>query len=293
MFQVKSGGHTVNRGFSSTQGIQIYTEKFTQVTYDAASGTAVIGTGLIWDTVYERLQEYNVVVLGGRVPGVSGHCNSLSWEGSQSCCITDRRRRLCTGRRFVPVPGGFSVALYTDGSLIGYSYKTNQYGLCLDTIVGYTLVLPNGTVTDVTQSTHPDLFWGLKGGFNNFVGPLFLTLSPFRSAYFLPGNRDGLHDEDFPTNPSMGMYFHRPPKTCADSDPRADQSRTFLPLSVKSAPLLQTSLYIPRTRRLRLFPRTLALKGTELSAKRSFMMARLHHLAPSTTSQTSHLVRAM
>jgi len=54
----------------------------------------------------------------------------------------------------------------------GYSYKTNQYGLAIDTIVGYNLVLPNGTVTCVTQSTHPDLFFGLKGGFNNFVSHL-------------------------------------------------------------------------------------------------------------------------
>ena len=61
----------MNPGFSSTTGIHINTAKFSQVTYDAASGTAVIGTGLIWDTVYERLQDYGVNVLGGRVPGVS------------------------------------------------------------------------------------------------------------------------------------------------------------------------------------------------------------------------------
>jgi len=29
-------------------------------------------------------------------------------------------------------------------------------------------VLPNGTVTSVTEATYPDLFFGLKGGFNNF-----------------------------------------------------------------------------------------------------------------------------
>ena len=79
-FQVKSGGHAVNPGFSSTQGIQIYTGKFSQVTYDAISGTAVIGTGLIWDTVYERLQEYDVVVLGGRVSGVSDAV--IPWIGA-------------------------------------------------------------------------------------------------------------------------------------------------------------------------------------------------------------------
>jgi hypothetical protein len=64
----------------------------------------------------------------------------------------------------------FSAWLCADVSTTGYSYKTNQYGLAIDTIVGYNLVLPNGTVTCVTQSTHPDLFFGLKGGFNNFVG---------------------------------------------------------------------------------------------------------------------------
>lgn len=72
VFQVKSGGHATNPGFSSTKGVHIYTGKFSQVTYDPTSGTVVIGSGLIWDTVYQRLQEHNVSVLGGRVTGVSG-----------------------------------------------------------------------------------------------------------------------------------------------------------------------------------------------------------------------------
>jgi FAD/FMN-containing dehydrogenase len=72
-----SGGHTINPGFSSTEGIHIYTGMFSQVAYDAASGTATIGTGLIWDEVYQQLQEHNVTVLGGRENGVS-RCDSLS-----------------------------------------------------------------------------------------------------------------------------------------------------------------------------------------------------------------------
>ena len=39
----------------------------------------------------------------------------------------------------------------------------------MDNLSGYELVLPNGTVTTVTESSYPDLFWGLKGGYNNFV----------------------------------------------------------------------------------------------------------------------------
>jgi len=77
VFQVKSGGHAMNPGFSSTKGIHIYTGKFSQVTYDAVSGTVVIGTGLIWDTVYQRLKAHNVSVIGGRVTGVSGCRDSL------------------------------------------------------------------------------------------------------------------------------------------------------------------------------------------------------------------------
>lgn len=45
--------------------------------------------------------------------------------------------------------------------VLGYSWLTNQYGLALDNIVAYELVLPNGAITTVDSST-PDLFFGLK-----------------------------------------------------------------------------------------------------------------------------------
>jgi FAD/FMN-containing dehydrogenase len=59
-----------------------------------------------------------------------------------------------------PGVGGFSIGG-------GYSWKTNEYGLTIDTIKSYTLVLPNGTITKVDDST-PDLFFALRGGFNRF-----------------------------------------------------------------------------------------------------------------------------
>jgi FAD/FMN-containing dehydrogenase len=45
--------------------------------------------------------------------------------------------------------------------LLGYSYKTNQYGLTVDNVVGYELVLPNGTIINVT-SNDDDLWFGLR-----------------------------------------------------------------------------------------------------------------------------------
>lgn len=34
----------------------------------------------------------------------------------------------------------------------GYSYKSSQYGLTIDTVTGYELVLPNGSVINVTPN---------------------------------------------------------------------------------------------------------------------------------------------
>jgi len=39
--------------------------------------------------------------------------------------------------------------------VVGYSYKSNQYGLAIDNVAGYELVLPNGTIKHVTP-THQE-----------------------------------------------------------------------------------------------------------------------------------------
>ncbi|KAJ7599303.1 FAD-binding domain-containing protein [Mycena floridula] len=128
-FAIKGGGHTANPGFSSTPGVHISMSRFADVIYNATTQTATIGAGLIWDDVYGALEPLGVNVVGGRFSGVG-------------------------------------VAGYSLGG--GYSWKSNQFGLTVDNIVGYELVLPNGTVADVTANHNPDLFFGLKGGFNNF-----------------------------------------------------------------------------------------------------------------------------
>ncbi|KAJ7577570.1 hypothetical protein C8J56DRAFT_1007243 [Mycena floridula] len=127
-FAVKSGGHATNIGFSSSLGVQISMSKFTNLTYDSATQTVALGSGLTWDQVYAELQQFNVTVVGGRIPGV-----------------------------------GVGVVL---GG--GYSWVTDQYGLAIDNIVALDVVLPNGTFVQVTEASQPDLFFGLKGGLNNF-----------------------------------------------------------------------------------------------------------------------------
>ncbi|CAF1545667.1 unnamed protein product [Rotaria magnacalcarata] len=128
-FAVKGGGHTLNPGFSSTTGIHIAMRRFDKVIYHANNQTVDVDSGLIWDDVYRALDPYNVSVVGGRVSGVG-------------------------------------VAGFTLGG--GYSWKSNQFGLAIDNVLGYELVSPNGTIVYVTNDSYSDIFFGLKGGFNNF-----------------------------------------------------------------------------------------------------------------------------
>ncbi|ESK82230.1 putative fad dependent oxidoreductase [Moniliophthora roreri MCA 2997] len=128
-FAVKGAGHTGNVGFSSTTGVQISMSRFNGVEYDESSSTVKIGAGQIWSDVYTLLAPSGVSVVGGRVPGVG--------------------------------VGGLALGG-------GYSFHTDQRGLTIDNIVSHDLVLPNGTFVQVTNETDSDLFFALKGGFNNF-----------------------------------------------------------------------------------------------------------------------------
>ncbi|THH28909.1 hypothetical protein EUX98_g5291 [Antrodiella citrinella] len=134
-FAVKGGGHAMNPNFSSTPGVQISMTRFNEIHYDTAKKTADVGSGLTWDNVYAVLDPLGVNVVGGRATGIG-------------------------------------VAGFTLGG--GYSWLTNQYGLGVDNVAAFELVLPSGSVKVVTQSD-TDLFFALKGGFNKFGGSIALA----------------------------------------------------------------------------------------------------------------------
>jgi len=139
-FAVKGGGHIENPGFSSTPGVQLAMFRFSQVTFDQHTMTVDIGSGLVWDDVYRALDPLGVNVVGARATGIG-------------------------------------VAGFLLGG--GYSYLTSQHGLAIDNIVAYELVLPDGTVAEVTATSSPDLFFALKGGYNNFGIVTRFTLTAF------------------------------------------------------------------------------------------------------------------
>ena len=73
ILQVKGGGHQTNPGFSSTTGVHISLNKFSEIKYDAQKNLVTVGAGLIWDDVYAALDPLGVGVVGGRVTGVRNH----------------------------------------------------------------------------------------------------------------------------------------------------------------------------------------------------------------------------
>ncbi|KAJ3544641.1 hypothetical protein NMY22_g2711 [Coprinellus aureogranulatus] len=128
-FAVQSGGHASNPGWSSTDGVHISMNGFRSIEYNSTEGVVEFGTGLRWGDVYEALEPHNVSVVGGRGVEVG--------------------------------VGGFTLGG-------GHAWKTNQYGLTIDTAVAFELVKPNGEVVRVTETSEPDLFFGLRGAQNNF-----------------------------------------------------------------------------------------------------------------------------
>ena len=93
-FAVKGGGHAINPGFSSTQGVHISMTRFNHIVISKDSRTVEVGAGLTWADVYAYLVPRGLNVVGGRINGVGvagltlggGKCHSL--YGS---LIVDRR----------------------------------------------------------------------------------------------------------------------------------------------------------------------------------------------------------
>ncbi|KAH9033401.1 FAD-binding domain-containing protein, partial [Lactarius pseudohatsudake] len=127
-FAVKGGGHAFNPGFSSSSGVQISMTRFSNIELNNSTATVDVGSGVTWDQVYAVLDSTGVNIVGGRIPTVG--ISGLTLGG-------------------------------------GYAFMSNQYGLTIDNMERYELVLPNGTITNVTES-NKDLWFALRGGGNNF-----------------------------------------------------------------------------------------------------------------------------
>ncbi|KAF5011507.1 hypothetical protein FDECE_2379 [Fusarium decemcellulare] len=129
-FTVKSGGHDPNSDHATvSDGVLISMRDMAGASYDSQKGLAYIKPGGEWNEVITSLAEDGVTAVGGRL-GIVG-------------------------------VGGFLL----QG---GISFLSAQYGMAVDSIVGWEMVKPDGTIVNVSVKDHPDLAVALKGSGSQF-----------------------------------------------------------------------------------------------------------------------------
>jgi FAD/FMN-containing dehydrogenase len=144
---VRGGGHS-SAGYSTVDGgIVLDFSRMKGVWVDPAAKVACAQAGALWGDVDRETQAHGLAVPGGQI----SH----------------------TG-----------IAGLTLGGGVGW--LSRQYGLTIDSLLSVDLVTADGRLVTASESRHPDLFWGLRGGSGNFgvvvsfeyrlhdVGPLVL-----------------------------------------------------------------------------------------------------------------------
>ncbi|KAJ5462642.1 FAD linked oxidaseN-terminal [Penicillium sp. IBT 31633x] len=129
-FAVKGGDHARYVDDSvSVGGVTIDMQEMRSIHVSSDRKTVKLGSGHILHSLYEELDLYNLTTVGGRAATVG--------------------------------LGG-----YTLGG--GISHLSPKYGLAMDNVLEFELILPNASVVVVNENAHHDLYFALRGGMNNF-----------------------------------------------------------------------------------------------------------------------------
>jgi FAD/FMN-containing dehydrogenase len=184
---VRGGGHSV-AGYSTVDhGMVVDLGPMKRIEVDADRRRARVQAGVTWGELDRITQQHGLATTGGRMT--------------------------TTG-----------VAGFTLGS--GSGWLERLHGLACDNLLSAEVVLADGHVVTASETEHPDLFWGLKGGGGNFgvvtefefqlhqVGPLLtggLVLHPrARAPEVCRFFRDFMRDA--PREVGAGLVFmHAPP----------------------------------------------------------------------------------
>ncbi|KAG7090180.1 hypothetical protein E1B28_011787 [Marasmius oreades] len=138
----RSGGHSyIANGLGGTNGsLVVDLSVFKRISFDPATNTAVVEPGNRLGEVVSRLNE-----VGRAIP--HGRCTFVGFGGHS----------------------GFG----------GWGFPSRMWGLTLDNVESATVVLANGTVVDVSDSQHPELFWAIRGSSASFGIVTSLTMKTY------------------------------------------------------------------------------------------------------------------
>ncbi|CAK4034341.1 FAD-binding domain-containing [Lecanosticta acicola] len=129
-FAVKSGGHAAFAGASSSPGgITIDLHRLNELSLSDDKTITHVGTGNRWIDVYDYLTPKSLSVIGGRVASIG--------------------------------TGGLTLGG-------GISFFSGRHGWACDNVVNYELVTASSEILEVNHASHPDLYFALRGGGNNF-----------------------------------------------------------------------------------------------------------------------------
>jgi hypothetical protein len=107
--------------------------RINHVQIDTVNMLASVGAGANWKQVIDELDAYQVHT-------ITGDCGSVG------------------------------VAGYTMGG--GYGFTSREFGMACDNVVEMLVMQQDGTRLTVSETSHPDLFWAMRGGTGNNFGVL-------------------------------------------------------------------------------------------------------------------------
>jgi FAD/FMN-containing dehydrogenase len=142
---IRGGGHNVAGRAVTEGGVMIDLAEMRGIAIDPYRATATAEGGVVWAELNDAAAEHGLAVTGGVVS--------------------------TTG-----------IAGYTLGGGLGWLMA--KYGLAADNLLAVELVTAEGDILQVDASSHPDLFWALRGGGGNFGVATSLTyrLHPLRTV---------------------------------------------------------------------------------------------------------------
>jgi FAD/FMN-containing dehydrogenase len=143
---IRGGGHNGGGLGLCDDGLVIELSGINSIKVNSKNNTVKVGGGCIWADVDKATHEFGLAIPSGIVS--------------------------TTG------VGGLTLGG-------GVGYLARKYGLTIDNLLGAEMVLANGSLVNVNETQHPDLFWAIRGGGGNFgvVTEFTFQAHPVKTVY--------------------------------------------------------------------------------------------------------------